>query len=701
MEMFGKTLCITFEELVGSGIMSKSNFDKHAREHKFSVLQKGGNGRKVLVIYESLPDALRATVEKVLPDAKTKLKQQQLPPMDERLKSDSKAVDFYKTHTPKIEVERQAEYVLNAKVMNAMVAQEMSMTARHNANGRTHKKLVTDTVVLLCEKLRARYLHTLPKSEPRLLEKYSAYKKYGYEALVNGNSGNQAARKIKAKEGRLLIKLKRSKFPVYTDQQIFDEYNRQAELKNWKTIESPQTVINYLYKTAIKVWWYAAVYGEIAFKNEFMPQFDTQLPEMPNTLWYGDGTKVNLYYKDYDAKQKRMVARTIDVYEVMDACTEMFLGYSFGAENFATQYDAYRMALETWKVKPYEIVTDNQGGHKKPEAKAFFKKVCHLHKSTMPHNGQSKTIESAFGRFQMQVLHKLYNFTGQNITATKQSSHVNVDLIMANIAQLPTLEEMKAQYLKCRDEWNRMEHPTSETGMTRMEMYTTLSSPNAELLDDYEVQELFKLFSKDSVKYNKHGFIFEINKREYRYMVYNEEGRVDMNFHMQNVGVSFRYRYDPQDMNAIELWEVDSAGGLKYATIATPKVKIHRATADRTKEESEQLFAQLHDLRRAFVGQYLASEEILLDDCQGEAYIALRMPRPVGVSEKSMKAYREEYEEETLTAPVPYPDGMGPGTYEPDNNEEEEEEVGIASVGEYTKQTSGITDVDMYQSYLN
>ena len=57
-----------------------------------------------------------------------------------------------------------------------------------------------------------------------------------------------------------------------------------------------------------------------------MPLFDTQLPEMPNTLWYGDGTKLNLYYKDYDKKQKRMVARTIDAYEVMDACTEVFWG---------------------------------------------------------------------------------------------------------------------------------------------------------------------------------------------------------------------------------------------------------------------------------------------------------------------------------------------------------------------------------------
>ena len=130
------------------------------------------------------------------------------------------------------------------------------------------------------------------------------------------------------REGRLLLKLKRSKFPVYTDMQIFEEYNRQAKIRGLNRIESPQTVNNYLYKTNIKLWWYAAVHGEVAFKNEFMPQFDTKLPEMPNTLWYGDGTKLNLYYKAYDKKQKRMAARTTDVYEEMDACTEVFLGYA-------------------------------------------------------------------------------------------------------------------------------------------------------------------------------------------------------------------------------------------------------------------------------------------------------------------------------------------------------------------------------------
>ena len=707
MEMFGKTLCVTFEELVGGGIMSLANYKKHVREKKFHFVQHGGNGRKALIMYECLPDKLRKQLDEREPKARERFIKQQSFPMNIRLKSDDKAVEFYKTYIPKISIERQKEYVLNAKVMNAMMVQETGLRNKHSEHGYTHKRLVRNTVISLCEELRRSFNHTLPKSESRLMEKFEDYKKRSYVALVSGTTGNQSARKIGPREGRILLRLRRSKFPVYTDMQIFDEFNRIVTERNaratreedkLKPVESPQTVINYLYKTGIKLWWYGVVHGEIAFKNEFMPQFDTKLPQMPNTLWYGDGTKLNLYYKDYDKKNKRMVARTIDVYEVMDACSEVFLGYSFGAENFLTQYEAYRMALETWKIKPYEIVTDNQGGHKRPEAQAFFKKICHLHKTTMPHNGQSKTIESAFGRFQQQVMHKLYNYTGQNVTATKESSHVNIDLIMKNISQLPTLEEMKDQYLECRREWNGMPHPTSETGMTRMEMYTSLNSPKAEQLDEYGVQELFKLLSKDSVKYGKQGFVFSRNNKEYRYMVYDESGQVDMGFHMQNVGVSFRYKYDPMDMTSVELWEVCAGGRLKYAATATPKVVFHRATAERSTEESERLYAQIRAQKRALAGHYIASEDLLLEESMGEAYTKLVMPLPVGESQKNMERQRKQYANGELKAPVPYPEGVGPGTYEP---EPEEVSAGIASPGEYTKQVSGMTEAEMYLSFLN
>lgn len=206
------------------------------------------------------------------------------------------------------------------------------------------------------------------------------------------------------------------------------------------------------------------------------------------------------------------------------------------------------------------------------------------------------------------------------------------------------------------------------------------------------------LLSKDSVKYNKHGFIFERNKQEYRYMVYGEDGLVDMNFHMQNIGNSFRYRYDPKDMTAVELWEVGAKGALKYAATATPKVVIHRATADRTEEESTRLFAQIHANKRALVGHYIACEELLLEECMSEAYTKLVMPIPVGESQKSMERQREEYANEELTAPVQYPEGVGPGTY---NSEPEEEPAGIASPGEYTKLVSGMTEAEMYQSFFN
>ena len=340
--------------------MSLANYKKHVREKKFHFVQHGGNGRKALIMYECLPDKLRKQLDEREPKARERFIKQQSFPMNIRLKSDDKAVEFYKTYIPKISIERQKEYVLNAKVMNAMMVQETGLRNKHSEHGYTHKRLVRNTVISLCEELRRSFNHTLPKSESRLMEKFEDYKKRSYVALVSGTTGNQSARKIGPREGRILLRLRRSKFPVYTDMQIFDEFNRIVTERNaratreedkLKPVESPQTVINYLYKTGIKLWWYGVVHGEIAFKNEFMPQFDTKLPQMPNTLWYGDGTKLNLYYKDYDKKNKRMVARTIDVYEVMDACSEVFLGYSFGAENFLTQYEAYRMALETWKIK--------------------------------------------------------------------------------------------------------------------------------------------------------------------------------------------------------------------------------------------------------------------------------------------------------------------------------------------------------------
>lgn len=343
--------------------------------------------------------------------------------MSNIIRSDSKAVEFYKTYRPAISLERQAEYVLNAEVMNELIRVEKETGALHSKCGYSRKSIVWETVQGTCEKLRERYGHTLPAT--RLREKFNAYKKAGYIALVNKNTGNQAARVVVPEVARLLLKLRRSIVPRYTEAQIFDEYNRQAVERGLNIIKSPTTIKNYLNDPAVMPMWYAAVYGMQKWKAKYASLMKTSLPQMRDALWYGDGTKLNLYYKNEQGKMC-----TTSVYEVMDAYSETLLGYDISPnENFDSQYRAYRMAVEVSGSRPYEIVTDNQGGHKKGDAAGFFQRLTILHRPTMPYNGQSKTIENAFYRFQAQVLHAIWHFTGQNVNTKKLNSKPNLEFI--------------------------------------------------------------------------------------------------------------------------------------------------------------------------------------------------------------------------------------------------------------------------------
>lgn len=695
MEMYGNVLAVSYSDLVSNGILTKPTYDKYSRMGKLTILQKGGNGRCALVAYQSLPENIRKECDAKLKFEKEVMKEREENKMIEDLKFDAQAVKFFKEYKTSngigIDASKQLEYILNAQVMNAMVAIENKRKTTH-ING-PRKKNTWQSVLFNCEKLRERCNHTLPKNEARLREKFNQFKKQGYEVLINKNTGNQVARRVGTLEANLLLKLKRSFFPVYTDQQIFDEFNRQVPLRGMKTIKSIDTLRKFLYDPKIMVYWYSIVNGEREFKEKFIPKFKTELPSMPNSLWYSDGTKLNLYYKDY-VQGRGWVARTTDVYEIMDAATEMFLGYYIGdGENFYTQYQAYRNAFATWKVKPYEIVTDNQGGHKKLASQGFFKKICHLHKTTMPHNGASKTIENAFGRLQQQVLHELFGFTGQNITAKSLKSRANIELILKNIDKLPTLDDLKEKYAECREKWNNSRCAISETGLSRKELYTSINNPEAAVLDSYEMQELFMIFSAQPVQYSSEGFTFQKQGQEYTYMVYTDEDIVDMSFHMANIGNKFYYRYDPENMTRIELWQM-TATGIKYSATATPKVTIHRATQERTADENRILFRQLEENRRVRAAMYITNEDLAAEFGMGEAYTQLDMPMPVAVSKKQMEQYREDMKKGTLEAPVSFRQKDLP-----ELPVMMDIDRGVISAGDYTKKVSNITDIDIYDKF--
>lgn len=688
MEMYGNIRCVTHAELVDGGVITLSQYRHCVERKQFVFHQRGGGGHVALIDYTSLPAKVKEKYDAVYPCASTETKERM---MSDILRSDVKAIDFYRRYElaggSGLTDKKQAEYVLNAEVMNEMVRVEKQTMAMHSKAGYKRPALVWEVVRGTCEKLRSHYAHTLPNNEARLREKFNAYKKNGYAALVSGKNGNSSARKIGEAEARLILKLKRSRVPVYTDAQIFDEFNRIAlSGVDLKPIKSLNTLRNYLNSPEVMPLWYSAVHGMQQWKSKFTTLMKTELPTMRDSLWYSDGTKLNLYYKDSSGKMC-----TTSVYEVMDAYSEVLLGYDIAPnESFDSQYRAFRMAVEEAGTRPFEIVNDNQGGHKKAGAMGFFDKIAVLRKPTMPYNGQSKTIESAFGRFQQQILHKLWYFTGQNITTKKLGSRPNLEFIEANSFALPTLEEVKVIYRQCRDEWNRSAHP--KTGIPRMGMYTMSVNPESHPLSNIELRHLFWLKSKKAVTYTNKGVEITINKQTYEYDVYGVDGLRDEEWALHNTGRQFHVMYDPMDMTCVELWEVCSTG-LRFSTFAVPKMVISRGTQERTSEESSFMRRTIERSKETMALVQVAMEDFDLDERISAELFGLVTPKPKNVSREMMDRVRDDYEHGRRKSPVSLPEKL----------QMEEDCAGMeleySTLGEATKYTSNLTFDDLYDKF--
>ena len=678
MELYGKTQCVTFDELVGSGILSKSNYDKKVRDKKIKVLKRGGGGHPALIEYSSLPDKIKDAVKALDPNAEKELIKQY---MNLILRPDDGAISFFRSYEPTIAIERQEEYTLSAQVLNEMIRVEKEMKAQHKIRGSFLPAAIWSAVKWTCDELRKTYNHKLPANEARLRQKFNQYKREGYSCLINKNMGNQATRKISEQEARIILKLRRSTFPIYTESQLFVEYNRQAVERGLNVIKSPVTLHNFLFEPSIMPLWYASVHGMQAWKAKYATIQKTELPSMRDSLWYGDGTKLNLYFKNEAGKMC-----TTSVYEVVDAYSEVLLGYDVAPnETFDSQYRAYRMAIEFSGHKPYEIVTDNQGGHAKLSAQGFFAKLCHLHKPTMPYNGQSKTIENVFGRFQAQVLHKIWHFTGQNVTAKKLNSKPNLEFIEQNAYALPTYNEMLKLYEECRKEWNSL--PLASTGVARIDMYEMSENLQAPVISELDKVQMFWLTSKKTNTYTNQGIKFEINKQTYHYDVYGLDGLRDDVWALRNTGRKFHIMYDPMDMTHIELFE-PTASGLKFSAVATPKVTICRGSQERTEDQTSFMRRTIERSKEVMASVQLEGERFDLDEKIAAELFGLSTPKPKNVSKKKMDHYRDQFDKGELASPISMP-----------TKATEDQEESYNTVGEYTKAVSNQTFDDIFDKF--
>ena len=615
MEYYNKILCVTFAELTGGRdpVMKANTLKCNVQRSNIACARRGGGeGTQALYVWSSIPEKYRRRFVATYGDPEEKMREAMT---KASIKIDAKAREYYEAYTymDKDGQERHLtekmieEYTINASVLGElekMAARRQAIRSSLNAPMSGAWDLILDSA----ERMRESYGHTLPGTLARLKTRLKAWKADGYQSVVSGKLGNSSALKITGDFLKLIVALKRSKVPVYTDAQLFERANEIAEERGWKPIRSLSGMKKWLNSPQVEPLWYDAVHGEQAARQRYGRKHKTALPTRRDTLWYGDGTKLNLYYRDEQGK-----VRTTQVYEVIDAMSEVLLGYCISdTEDYEAQYHAYRMAIQKSGHKPYEIVYDNQGGHKKLDSDGFIGKICRVHRPTQPYNGESKTIESVFGRFQAQVLHKDWRFTGQNVTAKKASSRPNVEFIEANKDSLYTLEELKDAYAAARKEWNEGVHPA--TGERRIDMYEKSVNEETQEVTLHDMVDMFWVFTKRMATFTDQGLQVTIKGEKRQYEVCSSPGVPDHEWRRKHTYERFIVAYDPYDFASIRLYTKGTDGSLRFERTAEPYILIHRALQDQQGTDDAKFIRQeqeanLQDrIERTVAGRTIAAE---------------------------------------------------------------------------------------------
>lgn len=633
-EYYENTLCVESSWLIDRKIFNRNNYHYHRKAGNINVIRRGCRNVKALIEFESIPDRIKSKIVQVTGDPYKKTKHIVF---TDYLNTNIEAQNFFQNFVTKddkaLPEKNINEYTANASILSTIDVLLNNKLARTRALGVAKTQVWQKMAKVVSELQFNQWPHSLPKNHRRLKQKYNQYKSEGFESLVHGNFCNKNSEKINDNAKMWLVSRYADQVnKIANTMQLFNEYNKLAKEEGWKKLKSEQTVYNYLHQEDIKPLWYGHRYGEVTAKEKYTLHLKTKMPSQRDSLWYSDGTKLNYYYQDENGKMQ-----TCQVYEVIDTFSEVLLGYHISkSEDFEAQYFAYKMAAKTSGHRPYQIGFDGQGGHKKLQSGEFLTKLARLSIKTQPYNGKSKTIESIFGRFQQQFLKRDWFFSGQNITTKRQESKANMEFILANQKELPSLDEIKAVYAKRRKEWN--EAPHHKTGEPRISMYLDSKNTEAPELSMFDMVDLFWILRDKPVTYNASGLSFTEKGNKYEYLVYDEDRRADMNFHRKSIDKKFHIKFDPEDMSLIYLYE-DTALGLRFVTAAETKVEVSRARQEITEFEDgfvKDIIQRNKDLR---VDMRNETERILEAHGSAAHQQGLRSPNLKGVeSSRKQKA---------------------------------------------------------------
>jgi len=617
---YQNTVCLPVPKLIEIGIVESCNtYNQWVKRGHLKVMRRGGNGRTALIDVNQMREDIRQKVISIFGDpsnfASIKLVNY--------IEWSAKAAEYFREYrygedTPLPEA-TQLEYTITANILNAI---KKLLNTDFSASKVSKGEMWRNISKAVNNLNPAEYPHRLPANWQSLKARFDSFhgkanKRYpitGLKGLIHKNFGNEFTAKLTAESKEwILARWCNQVMRCANLAQLHEEYNEAAPAFGWKQVQDEKTFANYLYDPEIVAKWMGHRLGTKAVEAKYGYKHTTKMASCRDALWYSDGTKLNLYYKE--KTDKGWVLRSAWIYEVMDAFSEVFLGYHISkeGEKFTHQYKAFKMAIQVAGHRPYEIRFDNQGGHKKLVASEFFSNITKLAIRTQPYNGNSKSIESAFNRFQQKHLKKFFFYTGQNVTTKTIASKTNLENIKANMHKVPTYEELEELYPKLRKEWNYDTHHLS--GKSRMETYLESVNEKSPEINMWDMVNMFWVWHSQNkvqkaITYTPGGISFTLNKQRFDYLVYDENDLPDLEFIEKYTDKKLFIKYDPEIMDHIYLYEEDHSGK-RFVAVAKPKIEVSRAIQDQTPADIKFIRAVEAAKKEQRINRHQFTEEVL------------------------------------------------------------------------------------------
>jgi len=552
------------------GLITYKNYNIMCHRGQLVRSRQGkGKGCEALLSYHDLPQEYKNVCIEMLNHPDDVVVRDDLSPL---IKPDVMASRFFENHRNpdgrKLSEEKKIERITSCCILNAL---REIIENNPNAHGSKSKTKIWENLSDAVNNLPKRWKHVLPTSSKNLKIRYKRYLKEGYASFIHAGEGNQSTIKIKGDVADYILAM--YCLPIkYTIPEVLAMYNEVKEENSWRDL-SESAIQKFLFKTENERIWTLARDGKEAYNRKYKHTIKRDKSRwFPNVYWAIDGTKLDLQYLNTETGNVEAYMR-IDV--VFDVYSEKIIGYSLSeTESMTDHFRAVKMAVQMAGVRPFLFTYDKQSGHISAKMQEIYSEMVakdggtHYSHKAREHNSPAEGI---FRRLQQQCIQKLWNSDGLGITTKTDQSHANQDFLTEQKHHLPTKEDIVKQWEYIVKKWNTSKH-FERTHKTRNEVY------NEEMLvsEPLKIQELLKLMwieeKKKPITYKAHGISVVVDKKEYIFEVYDENGQIDLEFRRKYVGEKFIVRYDPDAMDGhIQLLKENQFGEKYFVAYAQPK----------------------------------------------------------------------------------------------------------------------------------